>query len=56
MNNNLTQEDFKNLMGIMSRAQITGNEAMTVALLQQKITALITDSTVPVVEEPTEDN
>ena len=37
-----TQEDLKNIAVLISKAPITGGEAMTVALLQQKIGKLLT--------------
>lgn len=37
-----TQEDLKNLLVLISKAQITGQDAMTVAVLQQKLTKLLT--------------
>lgn len=37
-----TQEELKNLMVMINKCPITGQEAMTVALLQQKIAKLIT--------------
>ena len=40
--NNLTQEELKNILVLISRANITGAEATPVAILQQKITNLIT--------------
>jgi len=43
--NNLTQEDYKNILALISKASIVGAEAMVVAILQQKISALITAET-----------
>lgn len=37
-----TQEDLKNISILISKAPITGAEAMTVALLQQKIGKMVT--------------
>lgn len=34
-----TQEDYKNLLALINIAPIKGQEAMTVALLQQKLTS-----------------
>lgn len=39
--NDLTQEDYKNILLLINRAQITGNEATSVAILQQKIAKLL---------------
>ena len=36
-----TPEELKNLQVLISRTQITGQEALAVALLQQKITGLL---------------
>ena len=36
-----TQEDLKNMSAIIERVNITGKEAMAVAILQQKIDAAI---------------
>lgn len=37
MDTQLTQEDYKNIIALINRADIKGNEAMAVAVLQQKI-------------------
>ena len=37
-----TQEEWKNILALISLAPISGKDALTVALLQQKISALIT--------------
>lgn len=37
---NLTQEDIKNLIILVNKAPLTGAEAPTVTLLQQKLTAM----------------
>lgn len=41
MNTKLTNEDYKNILGLIAIAPIKGNEATTVAILQQKINGLI---------------
>lgn len=38
----LTLEEIKNLLVCLSKTPITGAEAMTVALLQQKLSAMLT--------------
>ena len=38
---NLTQEDLKNILALISNAPIRGQEATAVALLQQKLIALL---------------
>lgn len=48
MQNTLTQEDYKNILLLISRANITGNEATATAILQQKLNVLLE----PVKEEP----
>ncbi len=42
MNKELTQEDLQNLLKIIAKVSITGAEAMTIAILQQKISNLLT--------------
>ncbi len=37
----LTKEDLRNILNLIAIAPIKGNEAMVVAQLQQKLTALI---------------
>ena len=39
--NELTQEDIRNIIALISVAQIKGQEATTVALLQQKLLKLL---------------
>lgn len=39
--NQLTQEDYKNILALISRANITGQEATSVAILQQKLAKLL---------------
>lgn len=39
--NNLSNEDYKNILALISRASITGQEAVGTALLQQKIAKLL---------------
>lgn len=41
MKQELTQEDYKNILLLISRAQITGNEATSVAILQQKLSGML---------------
>ena len=55
----LTNEDYKNILALISRANITGQEATSVAILQQKLSKLLeptpgTKTPEPVKEEPTE--
>lgn len=38
----LEQQDITNLLALISKANITGQEAMTVAMLQQKLQAMLT--------------
>lgn len=40
-----TNEELKNLLVLVNKAPLTGTEATTVALLQQKLVQLISDST-----------
>lgn len=37
----LNQEEIQNILAVMSKATITGAEATTVALLQQKLNAML---------------
>ncbi len=41
MNKELTQEDYKNILALINRANITGGEAMATAILQQKLASYI---------------
>lgn len=43
--NNFTQEELKNILALINIAPIKGNEATTVALLQQKIFKMLTPET-----------
>jgi hypothetical protein len=42
MNNELNLEDYKNLQVFLQRVQITGNEALPLVLLQQKVAQILT--------------
>lgn len=42
-----TNEELKNLLALIARANITGQEALPVAVLQQKINGLITEEANP---------
>lgn len=58
MNKELTQEDYKNLLAMTAVAPITGKEALTVAILQQKLTKLLNPEPLPNEKEvpvPTEE-
>lgn len=50
----LEQIDLKNLLALIAIAPIKGQEAITVAMLQQKLTSMLTPE-VPV-ETPTPEN
>lgn len=55
-----SNEELKNLLVLVNKAPLVGTEATTVALLQQKLTQLISDSTpvsavTPAPEAPAED-
>lgn len=41
MKQELTNEDYKNILLLISRAQITGNEATATAVLQQKLSGML---------------
>lgn len=47
MNTQLTQEEVKNILVLISRANITGNEATATAILQQKLNGMVTTIEVP---------
>lgn len=51
--NTLTQEDYKNILALISNTPIKGGEAMVVAVLQQKLTKLLTPEN-PVAKKTTE--
>ncbi len=55
MQNTLTGEDYKNILALISRANITGQEATATAILQQKLSSLIKSQEVEPAIEPTED-
>ena len=38
----MDQDDIKNILALISKTPITGGEAITVAILQQKLTAMLT--------------
>lgn len=40
--NEFTQEDYKNILALISKAPITGQDALVVAVLQQKLSNLLT--------------
>lgn len=42
MEKTLTDADIKNLLALINLAPIKGNEAVTVAILQQKLTGMLT--------------
>jgi hypothetical protein len=44
---NLTAEEIKNILALMNRANITGQEALTVAGLQTKLQAMLRVVTAP---------
>lgn len=44
MNKELNVQDYKNLLALIAIAPIKGNEATTVAVLQQKLNTLISES------------
>lgn len=50
----LTQEEFKSLLVLLSRVNLTGAEAFAVASLQQKISLLIKGTETEPTETPTE--
>lgn len=47
---NFTQEDIKNILALIAQATIKGQEATTVAILQQKLNQALTPKA-PTVEE-----
>lgn len=38
----LTPDDIKNILALINKATISGTEALTVALLQEKLTKMLT--------------
>ena len=42
-----TTEDLKNLMALINRATITGEQATTVAILQAKLAKMLAEMTAP---------
>jgi hypothetical protein len=51
MDTQLTQEDYKNIIALINRADIKGNEAMAIAVLQQKIVSHIKEEPVEKTKE-----
>jgi hypothetical protein len=43
----LTAEDIKNILALINRAGITGEQATTVVVLQQKLAKMLAESSVP---------
>ena len=52
--NNLTQQDYQNILALISKTPITGEQSTTVAILMQKITALL-QPIQPAPEKPVEE-
>lgn len=50
-----TKEELNNLLAITNKVSIVGQEALTVALLQKKLTDLIALTTQAPAEEPKKD-
>ena len=48
----LTVQDYQNILALIAKATISGAEAIPVAVLQQKIIAVINAESVPPVEPP----
>ena len=53
--NNFSQEEIKNILVLIARANITGQEATSVAILQQKLSGLLENPNTVVKEEKKED-
>jgi hypothetical protein len=54
MEKQLNNQDINNILTLIGNAQVKGSEAVTVALLQQKLSNLITPEVTPLSEKPTE--
>ena len=54
--NNLTREDYNNIIALINRANLTGAESTAVAILLQKLGKLLAEQPVeqPYVEKPVE--
>lgn len=55
----LTNEDIKNILVLISRANITGQEATATAILQSKLSKLLTPEVDPITAggtEPVDEN
>lgn len=48
----LTNQDINNLLSLINIAPIKGNEAMTVAVLQQKLNAMLVPDSAPITPAP----
>ena len=51
MNTQLSQEDYKNILALIGRANITGQEAMATAVLQQKLSGMLQEEPIKSVKE-----
>lgn len=49
-----TQEELRALQAFLQRVQLQGNEAMTLAILQQKVAGLIKPQETKIEEKPKE--
>lgn len=45
--NQFTQEELKNVLALLARVELRGNEAFAVAMLQKKVQSLITEVVAP---------
>ncbi len=50
--NNLTREDYNNIIALINRANLTGAESTAVAILLQKLGKLLAEQPVEKVEQP----
>lgn len=48
----LTNQDISNIIALINIATITGNEAIMVVMLQQKLNAMIVPESAPIIPEP----
>lgn len=56
MQNKFTTEELKNISVLIARSNITGAEALSVAVLQQKIDKMMIEVAPPVVERVADDS
>lgn len=50
----MTQEEIRNILALLNRVELRGNEALTLVRLQQKLQSLLTEVVAPSPEKTNE--